>query len=93
MADNPQSMIYLEKYKSTKKTQAALIVGGSALVLIGLVTWINKTDNLDENSESEPNINGNVALIGVGAGCIWASYFISFSKPHQLRKAIDAYNE
>ena len=94
LADNPESLIYLEKYKSIKDKQKLLYIVGGAAIIGGFATLINKTKDWDgTDSEPEPNVTGNIVVIGIGAGCFWVSYFMSFSKPKYLRKAIDEYNK
>lgn len=94
LSDNPESMIYLNKYKTTRDAQTVLYIVGGATLIAGFATLINKTKDWDgSDSQTEPNVFGNIVAIGVGAGCFWVSYFIGFSKPKNLRIAIDRYNE
>lgn len=93
LASNPESMIHLEKYKSVKKSQTILYIVGGVTLIGGVATLINKTKDWDgTDATQEPNVTANIVSIGIGAGCFWASYFISFSKPKHLRNAIEAYN-
>lgn len=94
LANKPESVIYLNKYKLANKTQIALTVIGGALIVGGFATLNNKTSNSDmANSQAdEPNISGNLATICIGAGCVCASYIIYLSKPKHLKRAIDLYN-
>ena len=93
LADSPESMLHLNKYKSINSTQTVLIVAGSGILITGFAMLINKTKDADNSpNQVKPNVTGSIVTICVGTGCIWASYIISFSKPKQLRKAIDAYN-
>lgn len=94
LSDNPASMIYLNKYKSVRDAQTVLYIVGGATLIGGFATLINKIQNTDSNdSEPEPNVTGSLVAVGIGAGCFWVSYFMSFSKPKHLRNAIDAYNK
>jgi len=82
LADNKESLLYLNKFKKIRNIQTVLCLVGGASIL-GCIT------TLPNNSSGTGNI---IALIGGGC-CFWASYFISFSKPKQLRRAIDSYNK
>jgi len=93
LADNPESLIHLNKFKSVQSTQNVLYVVGGALVVGGLATLINKTKDVDYDTEPSPNVTSNIVTIGLGAGCFLVSYTMSFSKPEHLRKAVDAYNK
>ena len=93
LASNPESMLHLEKYKSVKNTQTILFVVGGVTLIGGIATLINKTKDWDgTDATPEPNVTANIISIGIGTGCFWASYFISFSKPKHLRNAIMTYN-
>lgn len=94
LADNPESIIYLNKYKSTRDAQTVLYIVGGATLIAGFATLINKTTDWDgSDSQPEPNVTGNLVAVAVGAGCFLVSYSIGFSKPKHLRSAIDKYNE
>jgi hypothetical protein len=93
LADNPESLIYLNKFKSVQKTQNVLYAVGGALFVAGFATLVNKTYDVDYDTEPSPNVTSNLVAIGLGAGCFLVSYTISFSKPEYLRDAVDAYNK
>lgn len=93
LADNPESIVYLNKFKSVRNTQNVLYVVGGAILVGGFATLVNKTSDVDYDTEPSPNVTGNLVAVGVGMGCFLVSYAISFSKPQHLRDAIDAYNK
>ena len=92
LADNSESMKHLLKYKKVQNTETSFWVAGGAAILVGFVTLVNKTYDVDYDTEPSPNVSANLATIGIGAGCCLVSYIISFSKPEHLRKAVDVYN-
>lgn len=94
IGDNPLCQPYLIKYKNITKTQNFLAGIGVGVVIIGFATLINKTKDWDGTDNTpEPNTTGNIVTLAIGSGMVWTAYFMSFSKPKQLRKAIDAYNQ
>ena len=92
LADNPESLIHLGKYKKVQNTQTGLYIAGGAAILVGIVTLVAKTDGVDYDNEPSPDVSANLAAIGVGAFSCFISYTLSFSKPGYLRKAVDTYN-
>lgn len=93
LADNPESILCLEKYKSISHTQTVLGFVGSGLVIVGFATLMNKTKDWDgSNNQPEPDVSGNIATIVVGASCFGVCYVLSFTKPKHLKAAINAYN-
>lgn len=94
LADNPESMIYINKYKSKRDVQTVLCLVGGVSIIAGFATLINKTKAWDESVlHPKPNVTGSFVAIGLGAASFWVSYFIELSKPAHLRSAIDKYNE
>lgn len=91
--ENPESLIHLNKFKRARNTQNTLYAVGGAILIGGFATLINKTKDVDYDTEPSPNVTGNLVAIGAGAVCFAVSYAISFSKPEHLRNAIDAYNK
>lgn len=94
LADCPESVGYLVRYKNIRNTQTVLSIVGGALIAGGLATLYSRTKDVNRNDPNykEPNIRPNLAVAMVGAGCIGMSYYISFSKHRKLKSAIDAYN-
>jgi hypothetical protein len=94
LANDPESMLYLDKYKSISSAQTVLQIVGGGLIVVGFATLINNTkDWHGSDKQSEPNVTGNIVTIFMGGVCFLTSYCLSFSKPKQLRKAFDAYNK
>lgn len=88
LSDNPESMLYLDKYKKTARKQHIFQIAGGALLVGGLVALIS-AQNKPVNS---PDYTPGVILIGTGAASMWVGYFVYLSKPKHLRNAIDVYN-
>ena len=94
LIDNPESMMYLYKFKSIRDAQTVLGIVGGGLIIAGFATLVNKTKDWDgSDKQPEPKVTANIATICIGAGCLWTTYFMHFAKPKQLRRAIDAYNK
>lgn len=101
LQSNAESMLHLDKFKSTTRTQTVLYgVGGGAL-LGGIIALVSNMQSESPSPSGTPQgdvrknskaIAPAVAMLGVGAGCFWASYFVSLSKPKHLKRAVDAYN-
>jgi hypothetical protein len=93
LADNAESMLHLNKYKSLRNTETGLYVAGGALVVLGFATIMHKTKDWDGTDEMpEPNVTANVVVFFTGGICIGTGALINLSKPKHLRKAIEVYN-
>lgn len=100
LQSSPESMVFMNKFKASSRAQGVLYAVGGAAIIGGVVSLAShmKSESQSTFGKSGPDGDGpnlhapSIALIGVGAGCFWASYFISLSKPKQLKRAIDAYN-
>ena len=92
LADNPESMKHLEKFRKLRNTQTGFYLASGAAVLVGFVTLVNKTSGVDYDTEPSPNVTAELVTIGVGAVCGIVGYTISFSKPEHLRRAVNVYN-
>ncbi len=94
IGDNPLCQPYLIKYKNISKTQAYLTGFGVGITIIGFATLVSKTKDWDGSDNTpEPKTTGNIITLAVGSGMVGIAYFLTFSKPKQLRKAVDAYNQ
>lgn len=94
LADSPESMGYIKKYRKYKNVQIALSIVGGALVATGVTSYFVKTSNVDRNvpNYKEPNTTPSMLIALAGGGLIGFSYYLSFPKRDKLKKAIDAYN-
>jgi hypothetical protein len=84
LADNSESMIYINKCKSINKKQTFLNIVGGMAFLTGIAS-------LASNDFEFNKVSG--WGIGLGAGCFVASYTLSFPKQKHIQKAIEAYNK
>ncbi|WP_407429402.1 hypothetical protein [Arcticibacter sp.] len=103
LADNPRSMAFLKKYRSTQRTQVAMYVAAGLSFLSGVAMTISKggeepwgpnnhADFPSGNSSFSRLVPG-LALTGVGLGLATGGYFIGPSRTKQLKQAVDAYND
>jgi len=91
LSDNPESMLYLDKYKKASRKETIFGIAGGALIVGGIATLINAAKN-SPGLEKPNNTPGTIITV-TGAVGVWTSYFIYLSKPKHLRNAIDAYNK
>ncbi len=93
LADSPESMGYISKYRKYKNVQIILSVVGGALVATGITSYFIKSD-VDRNAPNykEPNTTPDMLIAVAGGGLIGCSYYLSFPKRDKLKKAIEAYN-
>lgn len=94
LADSPESIEYLSKYRKYKNVQIVLSIVGGALIVSGITTYFIKTSDVDRNAPNykEPNTTPNMLVAVAGGGLVGFSYYLSFPKRDKLKKAIDAYN-
>ncbi len=94
LADSPESMGYLKKYRKYKNVQIALSIVGGALIATGVTSYFIKTSDVDRNAPNykEPNTTPSMLIALAGGGLVGCSYYLSFPKRNKLKKAIDAYN-
>jgi hypothetical protein len=82
LKDSPEAMLYLDNYKKSTNVQIGLYVAGGAMVVGGLLAFVN-----NPQSNTAP-----ILLMGGGAVTGWVAYFIGLDKPRHLKDAVDAYN-
>lgn len=94
LADSPESVGYLSKYRRYKNIQIVLSFVGGALVATGITSYFIKTSDADRKAPNykEPNTTPDMLIAVAGGGLIGCSYYLSFPKRNKLKKAIDAYN-
>lgn len=93
LADNMESMLHLNKYKSLRNTETGLYIAGGALTVLGFATLIHKTKDWDgTDAMPEPNVTANLVVIFSGVLCAGSGGIFHLSKPKHLRKAIEVYN-
>lgn len=94
LADSPESLGYLKKYRRIKNTQIILSIVGGALFATGVTNYFIKVNDVDRSvpSYKEPNTTPEMLTAVAGGGLIGVSYYLSFPKRDKLKKAIDAYN-
>ncbi len=94
LADSPESLGYIKKYKKYKNVQIILSIVGGAMIATGVTSYFMKTSDVDRNvpGYKEPNTTPNMLIAVAGGGLVGFSYYLSFPKRDKLKKAIDAYN-
>lgn len=103
LADNPQSMAFLAKYRSTKRTQVAMYVAAGLSFISGFALMLsegkeeswgpnNRQDFSSKNSSFSRLVPGLV-LSGVGMGLAGGGYLMGPSRTRHLKQAVDAYND
>jgi len=94
LADSPESMGYINKYRKYKNVQIVLSIVGGALIATGITSYFIKTSDVNRNAPNykEPNTTPNMLIAVAGGGLVGCSYYLSFPKRSKLKKAIDAYN-
>jgi hypothetical protein len=90
LADNPESLIHINKYKKLQTAEGVLI-GTAAVILVGSV--IHQSGRYDAAKKEGKEYEMNPTGIVIGAGFLIGSGIISFSKPKHLKTAIDFYNK
>ncbi len=93
LSDNAESLLSLNKYKSLRKTEVTFYTIGAALFVGGFISLVNKTKDVDYDTEPHPNLTGNAIIMGTGFACGIVGVTISFGKTKHLKKAIDKYND
>lgn len=103
LVDNPQSMVFLNKYRSIKRTQMAMYVAAGLSFIAGVVVMQSGEKNFSLKSDGRPGFSSNkstssglvsgLALSGVGIGLATGGYLIGPSRTKYLKRAIDAYND
>lgn len=88
LSDNPESMMYLDKYKKSDTKQKIFQIAGGTLIVGGLVALISAKNK----PVISPNYTPGAILMGTGAASMWVGYFVYLSKPKHLKNAIDVYN-
>lgn len=91
LADNQNSMAKLARVKSLKRVNTFAYVGGSALVVAGLVHMVNLN-----KTEGPPPYDAEMKfspLIFVGAAAFTIPLFTGKAKNDKLRGAIEVYNQ
>ena len=93
LADNPESMLHLNKYKSLRNTETGLYVAGGTLLVLGFATVMHKTKDWDgTDAMPKPNVTANVVVFFAGGICIGTGALLNLSKPKHIKNAISAYN-
>jgi len=94
LADSPESMGYINKYRKYENVQIVLSLVGGALIATGITSYFIKTSDVNRNAPNykEPNTTPNMLIAVAGGGLVGCSYYLSFPKRSKLKKAIDAYN-
>jgi hypothetical protein len=85
LSDNPASELHLTKLRRNRNAQIVLNIVGLGSIIGGLATF-------PKGMSAQDQPTANLVAIGVGAGCLWVTYFIGRSKPRLIRNAINAYN-
>jgi hypothetical protein len=86
LADNLESMKYINLYKKTTSNQTTLYITGSLLVLTGILSSSNKYSNI-----KSPSYVPETLVMAGGAICFIYSISLNTRKPDYLFKAIEAY--
>ncbi len=92
LADNPESMVFVNKVKRNNTTKAILYGVGIPSLAIGAGAFISGFKKAGPNGKN-PNEGIGIGGMVVGGVSLWAAYFVNLEKPKLLRKAIDAYNK
>ncbi len=92
LQDNPEAMLYLDKYKKTNNLSRGLYVGAGALMLIGTISIYNKFSNTPQGTDL-PSVSRELVLVGAGGVLGWVGYFVSIDKFSHLKTAVYSYNQ
>jgi len=103
LADNPQSMAFLNKYRSTKRTQVAMYVAAGLSFISGFALMLsegkeeswgpNNRPDFSSNNSSFSRLVPGLVLSGVGVGLATGGYLMGPSRTRHLKQAVDAYND
>ncbi len=85
LSDNPQSILYLKKYRRTKTAGILLKITGAAAFMGGIISAIAK-DNIESRT-------ANYIVAGVGVICLIGTGPIHNLQRKHFLNAIDVYNE
>lgn len=92
LADNPKSVLHLNKCRSIRGASAALYVAGCAAIIGGLVSVYAKTEN-NQGNGPKPDFTFNIIAIGFGASSWITGFVVSSAQKQHLEKAIETYNK
>ncbi len=103
LANNPQSMAFLQKARSVKRTQVAMYVAAGLSVLGGFIAFeaggkkasrgLDQHPAFSSNNSVSSGIVPGMILSGIGLGLAAGGYLIGPSQTKYLKQAIDTYND
>ena len=102
LADNPQSMAFLHKYRSVKRTQIAMYVTAGLSLIAGIVVMQSARSDISLNPNgpgfssdhsTKSRLLSGLLTVSAGVGLATGGYFMGPSGTKHLKRAIDAYND
>ncbi|WP_214226118.1 hypothetical protein [Pedobacter sp. B4-66] len=105
MADNTQSMDFLQGYRRSMNTSKIMYAAAGASLVAGIFSFIVKGTSQKAKFEREgfggqgfdmnakgPNFTSTLVFLGLGLGFVAGGYSIQLSGSRHLENAVDAYN-
>lgn len=101
MADNPESMKFLNTYKKRSNLSKIMYATGAASMIAGVLSLLSteSSDNdfpsgnhFGQSSLKSPNFTATYVLMGLGLGIAGGGYAVQTAGARNLETAIDTYN-
>ncbi|MBC8984547.1 hypothetical protein H9X96_02005 [Pedobacter sp. N36a] len=102
MADNPESMKFLDKYRKSASRSKIMYVTAGASIIAGFVSFLTTSTGhndrpsgfgFDKRPSLKPsNFTASYVLMGVGLGMAVGGYAVQSAGAGNIENAVDAYN-
>ncbi len=91
LADNPKSMVHLQKYRRDSNIEIFSFAGAGVALLVG-VLQASKANDESKNPGETPSYAPIVVPICISGAGMWIGHIIGKSKKKHIDRAIAAYN-
>ncbi|WP_107216198.1 hypothetical protein [Pedobacter yulinensis] len=92
LADNPQSLAILERYRQKRRTSTIMYGAAGAAILGGLAAFLVTGANTNLSAGRRPQFGASLLLLGIGSGLAVGGYTTGASAGRHLEDAVDHYN-